>query len=81
MATGEIRSVRSQRELFEYQIGLEREELATYPEARAPGAGAHLRGQGAAAGRSLAAGDAQIVSDPEQALDTLAREELESRPR
>ena len=35
MATGEYVSVRSQRELFEYQIGLERDELAQYPEAEA----------------------------------------------
>src|SRR5215831_4874417 len=32
MAAGEFVSVRSQRELFEYQIGLERDELAQYPE-------------------------------------------------
>ena len=35
MAAGEYVSVRSQRELFEYQIGLERDELRQYPEAEA----------------------------------------------
>src|SRR5437016_6908790 len=35
MAAGEFVSVRSQRELFEYQIGLERAELKEYPEAEA----------------------------------------------
>ena len=35
MAAGEYVSVRSQRELFEYQIGLERDELAEYPDAEA----------------------------------------------
>ncbi len=35
MAAGEFVSVRSQRELFEYQIGLERDELAEYPDAEA----------------------------------------------
>ena len=35
MAAGEYVSVRSQRELFEYQIGLERDELEQYPEAEA----------------------------------------------
>ena len=35
MAAGEYVSVRSQRELFEHQIGLERDELAQYPEAEA----------------------------------------------
>jgi VIT1/CCC1 family predicted Fe2+/Mn2+ transporter len=32
MAAGEYVSVRSQREIFEYQIGLERNELAAYSE-------------------------------------------------
>ena len=31
MAAGEYVSVRSQREMYEYQIGLERDELAEYP--------------------------------------------------
>src|SRR3546814_18277443 len=35
MASGEYVSVRSQRELFEHQIALEREALAEYPEAEA----------------------------------------------
>jgi VIT1/CCC1 family predicted Fe2+/Mn2+ transporter len=35
MAAGEYISVRSQREMFEYQIGLEREELEEYPEEEA----------------------------------------------
>ncbi|HEX5314831.1 MAG TPA: VIT1/CCC1 transporter family protein, partial [Gammaproteobacteria bacterium] len=35
MAAGEYVSMRAQREMFEYQIGLEREELAVYPEEEA----------------------------------------------
>jgi vacuolar iron transporter family protein len=35
MAAGEYVSVRSQRELYEYQIGLERDELEKYPEEEA----------------------------------------------
>ena len=35
MAAGEYVSMRSQREMFEYQIGLERDELAAYPEEEA----------------------------------------------
>ena len=35
MAAGEYVSVRSQREFYEYQIALEREELAEYPDAEA----------------------------------------------
>ena len=35
MAAGEYVSVRSQREMYEYQIGLEREELDQYPQEEA----------------------------------------------
>lgn len=35
MAAGEYVSMRSQREMFEYQIGLERDELGEYPEEEA----------------------------------------------
>ena len=35
MAAGEYVSMRSQREMFEYQIGLERDELREYPEEEA----------------------------------------------
>ena len=35
MAAGEYVSVRSQREMFEYQIGLERDELAEHPDEEA----------------------------------------------
>ena len=35
MASGEYVSVRSQREMYEYQIALERDELAEYPEEEA----------------------------------------------
>ena len=79
MATGEYVSVRSQRELFEYQIGLERDELAQYPEAEAQElaliyAAKGLRPEEAS---KLAT---KIVADPEHALDTLAREELGLNP-
>ena len=79
MATGEYVSVRSQRELFEYQIGLEREELAQYPEAEAQELALIYvaKGLGAEEATRLAT---QIVADPEHALDTLAREELGLNP-
>jgi len=35
MAAGEYVSMRSQREMFEYQIGLERDELEEYPDEEA----------------------------------------------
>jgi len=75
MAAGEYLSVRSQRELYESQIGLERDELAEYPQEEA----AELaliyaaRGLPEAEARRLAE---RLVADPERALDTLAREEL-----
>ena len=79
MAAGEYVSVRSQRELFEHQIALERDELAQYPEAEAQ----ELALIYAAKGLPLkdATRLAQtIIADPEHALDTLAREELGLNP-
>ncbi|MGH8751344.1 MAG: VIT1/CCC1 transporter family protein [Burkholderiales bacterium] len=79
MAAGEYVSVRSQREMYEYQIGLEREELDQYPEEEA----AELALIYAA--RGLPQDEAErlaknIFSDPEKALDALAREELGLNP-
>lgn len=79
MAAGEYVSVRSQREMFEYQIGLEREELEQYPEEEA----AELALIYAAKGiprdeaENLAG---RLLQNPERALDTLAREELGLNP-
>jgi hypothetical protein len=50
MAAGEYVSMRSQREMFEYQIGLERDELHEYPEEEG-GTRADLPGTRHAAGR------------------------------
>ena len=79
MASGEYVSVRSQRELFEYQIGLERDELQEYPEAEAQELALIYAAKGlpAAEAQRLAR---QIIADPEHALDTLAREELGLNP-
>ena len=79
MASGEYISVRSQREMFEYQIGLERDELEEYPEEEA----AELALIYAAKGMPL--DDAKrvattLMQDPVRALDTLAREELGLNP-
>jgi VIT1/CCC1 family predicted Fe2+/Mn2+ transporter len=79
MAAGEYVSVRSQREMFEHQIGLERDELAQYPEEEAEELALIY------AARGLSREDAQklakaVISDPAQALDTLAREELGLNP-
>jgi VIT1/CCC1 family predicted Fe2+/Mn2+ transporter len=79
MATGEFVSVRSQRELFEYQIDLEREELAQYPEAEAQELALIYAAKGLPA-KEASRLAARLVADPEHALDTLAREELGLNP-
>lgn len=79
MAAGEYISVRSQRELFEYQIELERQELAEYPEAEAAELALiyQARGLPEAEARSLAT---RLTADPKIGLDVLAREELGLNP-
>jgi vacuolar iron transporter family protein len=79
MATGEYVSVRSQRELFEYQIGLERDELAQYPEAEAQELALIYAAKGLPA-KEASRLATRLVADPEHALDTLAREELGLNP-
>jgi VIT1/CCC1 family predicted Fe2+/Mn2+ transporter len=75
MATGEYVSVRSQRELYEYQISLERDELAQYPEAEAQELALIYAAKGVPQ-KDAARLAQKIVADPKQALETLAREEL-----
>src|SRR5205823_9732242 len=79
MATGEYVSVRSQRELFEYQIGLERDELAEYPDAEAQELALIYKAKGLSGSEAERVAK-QLVADPEHALDTLAREELGLNP-
>jgi VIT1/CCC1 family predicted Fe2+/Mn2+ transporter len=79
MAAGEYVSVRSQRELFEYQIGLEREELRQYPEAEAQELALIYAAKGLPK-KEAARLATRLISDPEHALDTLAREELGLNP-
>jgi VIT1/CCC1 family predicted Fe2+/Mn2+ transporter len=79
MATGEYVSVRSQRELFEYQIGLERDELAQYPEAEAQELALIYAAKGLPAEEASRLAT-KMIADPEHALDTLAREELGLNP-
>src|SRR5439155_21839864 len=76
---GEYVSMRSQRELFEYQIGEEREELARYPEEEAEELALiyAARGVPIEKARELTR---EMQKDPEQMLDTLAREELGLNP-
>ena len=75
MAAGEYISMQSQRELFERQIELEREELKFMPEKEREELAAVYRNKG------LSHEEAEMVTsrlmqDPEAALDTKLREEL-----
>jgi VIT1/CCC1 family predicted Fe2+/Mn2+ transporter len=79
MAAGEYVSVRSQREVYEYQIGLERKELDQYPDEEAEELALIY------AARGLPRDEAhkvarRLIADPTRALDTLAREELGLNP-
>ncbi len=75
MALGEWISVTSSREAAEAQIAIEREEIELMPEAEEEELALIYQAKGLPeeAAQSLAA---QIMSDPETALSTLAREEL-----
>ncbi len=79
MAAGEYVSMRSQREMFEYQIGLERDELAQYPEEEASELALIYSARGLPDEEAKALAQRMIV-DPEMGLDTLAREELGLNP-
>lgn len=79
MAAGEYVSVRSQREMYEYQIGLEKQELDHYPEEEAEELALIYEARGLA--REEAVNLARnLTSDPEKALAALAREELGLNP-
>jgi vacuolar iron transporter family protein len=75
MAAGEYISVRTQRELLEHQLALEREELRQMPEEEVGELALIYRAKGLDAAQAEALAR-RIVSDPERGLDTLAREEL-----
>jgi VIT1/CCC1 family predicted Fe2+/Mn2+ transporter len=75
MAAGEYVSVRSQRELYEQQLALEAQELEASPEEEHEELSLIYQAKGIAADQAndLAR---QILSNPETAIETLAREEL-----
>ena len=75
MGAGEWVSVRSQRELYEREIEIEREELQAFPEEEAAELAMIYRAKGIEpeAAERLAG---RIMLRPSAALDTLAREEL-----
>jgi VIT1/CCC1 family predicted Fe2+/Mn2+ transporter/rubrerythrin len=75
MAAGEYVSMQSQRELFERQIAIEREEMRVMPEEEERELAAIFRAKGIAADDSARIA-ATLMKDPEKALDTKVREEL-----
>ena len=79
MAAGEYVSVRSQRDMYEYQIALEKEELDEYPEEEAEELALiyAARGMDIEQAREMTRA---LVTRPEQALEVLAREELGLNP-
>lgn len=79
MAAGEWVSVRSQRELFEHQIGQERDELERYPDEEAEELALVYAARGVPRDEARRMAKA-LIADPEKALDTLAREELGLNP-
>jgi VIT1/CCC1 family predicted Fe2+/Mn2+ transporter len=79
MAAGEYVSMRSQREMFEYQIGLERDELDEYPDEEAEELALiyAARGMDIDEARKVTR---ELMKTPDAALDALAREELGLNP-
>lgn len=79
MGAGEYISVRSQKEVFEYQIAIEKEELAEYPEEEMEELKLIYEARGVPpeeAGKLAAI----MISNPETGLNALAREELGLNP-
>jgi vacuolar iron transporter family protein len=75
MAAGEYVSVRSQRELYEQQLELERQELESSPEEEQEELALIYQAKGIPADQAQELAR-QILSNPDTAIETLAREEL-----
>ena len=79
MAAGEWVSVQSQRELYEREIAVEREELAEFPEEELEELILIYQAKGLSEEEATALAG-RIMRRPETALDTLTREELGLAP-
>lgn len=79
MAAGEYVSMRSQREMYEHQIALEKAELDAYPEEEAEELALIFEARGVPIEEARRHA-AQLIADPDNALDTLTREELGLNP-
>ncbi|EKD70921.1 MAG: hypothetical protein ACD_46C00328G0005, partial [uncultured bacterium] len=79
MGAGEYISVRSQREVYEYQIAIEREELKEYPEEETEELNLIYQARGVPKEEAFKLAKL-MIDNPETGLDTLAREELGLNP-
>jgi VIT1/CCC1 family predicted Fe2+/Mn2+ transporter len=79
MGSGEYVSVRSQREMLEYQLELEKHELDTYPEEEAAELALIYEARGIPKEDAIKISNV-LIQDPDKALETLAREELGINP-
>ena len=79
MAAGEYVSVRSQREMYEYQIKLESDELDEYPEEEAEELALIYQARGFSREEAVQMAKT-LTAEPARALATLAREELGLNP-
>jgi len=75
MAVGEYTSVASQRDLLARQVALERREIAEAPEEEAAELALIFKQKGLSTEQASRTA-AELLKNPEQALDTLVREEL-----
>ena len=75
MAAGEYISMQSQRELFENQISVEREEMRVMPEVEQEELAEIYRAKGLSEEEARRVAE-RLMADPEKALDTMVREEL-----
>ncbi len=75
MAAGEYISVKSQRELYEQQIAVERQELEMSPEEEREELSLIYQAKGIPSAQAEQLAD-RILENPQTAIDTLAREEL-----
>jgi vacuolar iron transporter family protein len=75
MAAGEWISVRSQMELYEAEIEVERDEIERFPDEEREEFRLIYRAKGFSDDDARALAD-RLMADPDQALDTMVREEL-----
>ena len=75
MAAGEYISMQSQREMFENQIAMEREEMRVMPDVERDELAEIYLAKGLPRDQAVEVADV-LMKDPEKALDTMIREEL-----